>query len=204
MKLKPKFIKVDEDLLEMGVCRVCGCTFNDPCYNPRVGHCWWVDVTETLCSHCANEKIANDPMTRHCINTGSFGPCATLELVVKARWYDMIEAGVKEEEYREIKPYWIKRLVANPVFNSKNEIQYVKPVTDWTIQELERQGRNIVAELWKGTAVFKSYHYVKFHRGYRKGHRTMTFRIKGIIVGKGNPDWGAPEENVFIIKLDRQ
>lgn len=33
-------------------CRVCGCTWNSACYLPGVGACWWVDETETLCSHC--------------------------------------------------------------------------------------------------------------------------------------------------------
>ena len=34
-----------------------------------------------------------------------------LDLVLKKKWYDMIESGEKTEEYREIKPYWEKRLV---------------------------------------------------------------------------------------------
>lgn len=34
----------------------------------------------------------------------------TLHLVLKAVWYDMIESGIKKEEYRTINPYWIKRL----------------------------------------------------------------------------------------------
>lgn len=29
-----------------------------------------------------------------------------LHLPLKAMWYEMIESGVKTEEYREIKPYW--------------------------------------------------------------------------------------------------
>ena len=33
-----------------------------------------------------------------------------LYLSLKAKWYDMIEQGIKKEEYREIKPYWTKRL----------------------------------------------------------------------------------------------
>lgn len=37
----------------------------------------------------------------------------TLYLSLKAQWYEMIESGIKREEYREIKPYWTKRLV-NP------------------------------------------------------------------------------------------
>ena len=34
----------------------------------------------------------------------------TLHLNLKAKWYDMIESGIKKEEYREIKPFWEKRL----------------------------------------------------------------------------------------------
>ena len=27
--------------LKKGVCRICGCTWGDPCYNPLHGFCWW-------------------------------------------------------------------------------------------------------------------------------------------------------------------
>lgn len=37
--------------------------------------------------------------------------CAVLSLVLKYKWYDMIERGEKREEYREKKPYWETRLV---------------------------------------------------------------------------------------------
>ena len=34
-----------------------------------------------------------------------------LRLTLKKRWFDMIQSGEKLEEYREIKPYWGKRLI---------------------------------------------------------------------------------------------
>jgi hypothetical protein len=34
-----------------------------------------------------------------------------LYLSLKKEWFDLIKAGVKREEYREMKPYWEKRLV---------------------------------------------------------------------------------------------
>lgn len=34
-----------------------------------------------------------------------------LNLVLKKKWFDMIASGLKTEEYREIKPYWEKRLL---------------------------------------------------------------------------------------------
>ena len=49
--------------------------------------------------------------------------CSVLTLVLKGKWYDMIASGVKREEYREIKPYWNKRICG------------------W----LERKGRGVVA-----------------------------------------------------------
>ena len=32
----------------------------------------------------------------------------TLYLTLKKQWFDMINDGIKTEEYREIKPYWVK------------------------------------------------------------------------------------------------
>jgi hypothetical protein len=34
-----------------------------------------------------------------------------LHLTLKKRWFDMIKSGIKREEYREMKPYWHKRLL---------------------------------------------------------------------------------------------
>lgn len=37
------------------------------------------------------------------------GTETTLKLTLSCEWYDMIESGIKEEEYRDITPYWISR-----------------------------------------------------------------------------------------------
>lgn len=34
-----------------------------------------------------------------------------LHLTLKKKWFEMILSGEKKEEYREIKPYWTKRLI---------------------------------------------------------------------------------------------
>ena len=41
----------------------------------------------------------------------------TLHLTLKAKWFCMVESGDKTEEYREIKPYWIVRLVVGKVLS---------------------------------------------------------------------------------------
>lgn len=38
--------------MEKGICRVCGCTFESPCYTHEQGYCYWIDNKHTLCSHC--------------------------------------------------------------------------------------------------------------------------------------------------------
>ena len=46
----------------------------------------------------------------------------------------------------------------------------------------------------------KPYTHVRFRYGYTK--RTMLYKIDEIIIGRGNPYWGAPtDKDVFIIKF---
>lgn len=98
----------------------------------------------------------------------------TLHLPLKAKWYEMIESGVKTEEYREIKPYWVDRITdVVPDYELGRYVNEVKPFT-----------------------------HVKFSYGYTK--RTMTFEIENITIGKGKPEWGAPTADVFIIKLGKR
>ncbi|MBQ9624089.1 MAG: hypothetical protein IJR39_12260 [Treponema sp.] len=53
---------------QSGICKVCGCSMNNPCYNPKQGFCWWADESETLCSHCESKSIKDDKETVHCVN----------------------------------------------------------------------------------------------------------------------------------------
>ena len=103
----------------------------------------------------------------------------TLHLSLKKEWYNMIESGIKTEEYREIKPFWCKRLIH-----------------DYD-ESMEEFGAIIFDD-----KNFKQYDVVKFSYGYTK--RTMTFEIENISVGYGNKEWGAPDNIVFIIKLGKR
>ena len=99
----------------------------------------------------------------------------TLHLNLKAKWYDMIESGIKKEEYREIKPFWEKRFFKN-------------------FKHIDENGETVY------TKIVKDYDVVKFIYGYTK--RSMMFKFGNIVINTGNPDWGA-EEGVkyFVIKL---
>lgn len=116
-----------------------------------------------------------------------------LHLPLKAKWYEMIECGDKLEEYREIKPHWIKRFF---VYADGQRINN---------SDAEYLARNISALFsasYDGTIRYVHYTHVKFSYGYTK--RTMMFEIESIRIGKGKPEWGAPAENVIINKLGKR
>lgn len=85
---------------------------------------------------------------------------ATLHLTLTKKWFDLILSGEKPEEYREMKPYWHKRLMGG-----------------------------------------KTYDRIIFRNGYQKNAPQFTIELKGIVTGIGNPEWGAPKEQVYILKL---
>lgn len=46
----------------------------------------------------------------------------------------------------------------------------------------------------------RTYKRVRFHRGYTS--TTQTYQVREIVEGRGNPEWGAPEDrDVYIIRL---
>lgn len=122
----------------------------------------------------------------------------TLHLSLKKEFYTLIESGVKTEEYREIKPYWLKRLLRTIDAN----FHHYEDV-DNECAKFYTENVDLLKEDFKlGGFQQKGYTHVKFSYGYTK--RTMTFEIKCITIGKGNPEWGAPTKNVFIIKLRKR
>lgn len=63
-----------------------------------------------------------------------------LFLNLKAKWYDMIEAGIKKEEYREIKDFWTKRLRNETGFK---HFDYVTFVYGYTRRNMTFEVNNI-------------------------------------------------------------
>lgn len=120
----------------------------------------------------------------------------TLDLVLKKKWYDMIESGEKTEEYREIKPYWVSRL--GGCFR-------------WCSQTLNNYGLyqnrcNTCSNLKNLNKIASNgYDAVTFHLGYAKDRPSMTFAIKEIVIDEGREEWGAlGGEYYFVIKLGKR
>lgn len=119
-----------------------------------------------------------------------------LDLVLKHKWYDMIASGAKREEYREIKPYWAKRLFLTGDYMVVLKPHEYKAGTEDYAKCVKRLSQ---PNGYSDYARWNSYTHIRFRRGYT--NTTMLFKCEGITIGKGNPSWGAPEEEVFIIKL---
>lgn len=113
----------------------------------------------------------------------------TLDLVLKGEWYDMIESGVKTEEYRQVKPYWCKRLTG-----LARCCRYSLPSSEEGQRICQMSG----LACHSGNEI--QYDKVRFRRGYTK--QNMTFAIDSMRLGYGKTEWGAPDgEYVFIISI---
>ena len=105
----------------------------------------------------------------------------SLELVLKAEYYDLIDKGIKLDEYRDITPFWRKRIC---------QYQCVCKMKDVCKANINCHD----AGVWCKHSI------VTFHRGYTK--TKMRFKIEHVFVGFGNPEWGAePGKKYFVIKL---
>lgn len=102
---------------------------------------------------------------------------------LKAKWYRMIESGIKTEEYRE-GFYWTKRLC-----RSKGDC-------DWG-------GYCAVSHCTK-KGVPTDYTHVQFSLGYPKKDdesRRMTFELKGIVYREGREEWGAEKGKKYLVEV---
>lgn len=101
-----------------------------------------------------------------------------LALPIKKQWFDMIKSGEKKEEYREIKPYWTKRLLTNDM--------------DIDLERLKDQLRKENSYLNK-TVIFRN--------GYRKDSPKIECLVS-INIKRGKPEWGViPNKEYYVLKI---
>jgi len=108
-----------------------------------------------------------------------------LHLNLKKKWYDMIASGEKKEEYREVKEYWISRLVG----------EFTAPYQHEPFNFIYR---GLKHGMWSPVG----FDVVEFKNGYAKDAPTMTVKIRGIDIEYGKEEWGAEHgKTYFVIKL---
>lgn len=89
-----------------------------------------------------------------------------LHLPLKKEWYEMIESGVKTEEYRDLSEYWISCLTRYGDDEKLNGRLYANFLsTSPNVLKLNIEG---------GIMRLVEFETVKFSYGYTK--RTMTFQ----------------------------
>ena len=123
-----------------------------------------------------DKKIQNT--TEQAVNyTACCAP--VLHLNLKKYWFDMIKCGVKKEEYREIKDYWIKR------FKDMSLTPPFKPFKEFSVIEFKN-----------GYAKDAPTMRVEF-KGIRIGKPKVEWCIDAIEFDKDNGSY----DDCFIIEL---
>lgn len=118
----------------------------------------------------------------------------TLQLIVKQPWFDMEAGGVKREEYREITGYWVKRLLTSPFGKA-----YVASRADQIATRIKEIGLPAAMSEYKLSPI--GYDKIAVYNGYHKNRLTWSVQYKGLTVGIGRAEWGAPEYAIFILKI---
>lgn len=112
-----------------------------------------------------------------------------LHLFNTYRWYDMIERGEKPEEYRSSDTW--KKQICSYTKSNHSDVKTARCLVDCPFMTKQCH-----------VSIKTDITHVCFHRGY--SNTTMTWSVRKIRIGKGNPQWGAPKENVFIIELNER
>ena len=126
---------------------------------------------------------------------------AVLKLTVKKEWFDLIKSNKKQEEYREIKPYWVERLTQI----SKKENYTSEEACKNLLKAKNSFPNNWGSDEYPIRPMYcfpKEYSYVEFKNGYAKDAPTIITECKGISIGKPTKQGSQLfKEDVFVISL---
>lgn len=109
-------------------------------------------------------------------------------------WFDRIKSGEKKEEYREIEG-------ANHTFRNCPLIWGVSAECAMDIFDSDRLVGDISFIEWMNAQNKKPLRVLHLTNGYGHSKPQLWAHIEEITIGRGNPAWGAPDRDVFIIKL---
>ena len=109
-----------------------------------------------------------------------------LRLPLKKKLFEMTKSGIKTEDYREITPYWIKRLTSNFSFDiNKHHLKL-------------NENKDVIN---KGSMEAKSFTQNIMHTKKGDAEKIIIFKHKGIEIRTGNPDWGAEPNKLYFVIL---
>ena len=110
-------------------------------------------------------------------------PIRVLYLNVHKKWFDLIASGEKNEEYREIKEYWLKRLFEHFDYSVLNHAILQKVICHLNYYLVT------TSELydWAGWKP-KQFDFVCFRNGYSKDAPEVWCGCEGIEIGTAKPE----------------
>ena len=112
-----------------------------------------------------------------------------LTLSLKKKWFDMIKAGVKKEEYREIKDHYLHQ------FYNYDEMQRFFGVPPQPYH-FDRP------QIFHTKQFQKNFDTIVFTLGYPKAddtERRLEFKNPKIRIGTGRPEWGAEHGKQYFV-----
>ena len=119
-----------------------------------------------------------------------------LTLVLKRQWYEMIDAGIKPEEYREIKKHNCRLFY---------ECWTDKPGHYGQCQTFNEETKHfeVTCPCHKcDVGQLKRFKTVTFAHGYATDRPTMVYNVKEIVIDTGKPEWGAePGVEYIVVRL---
>jgi hypothetical protein len=77
-----------------------------------------------------------------------------LHLTLMKRWFDEILAGTKKFEYREIKPYWTKRLFNENGTAKKYDVIYFRNGYSKDCRKMKVEFLGVKRGVWNGEKVY--------------------------------------------------
>ena len=123
-----------------------------------------------------------------------------LRYTLKKKWWDMtFISRIKKEEYREIKPYWISRLIdfSDVPIEQKQDLSVIASDIIFDINNGHDPNEVIKAYHCK----FKPFTHAEVKLGYARDAPTGLIEIKGIRIGTAVPEWSDNwQGNVFVIE----
>lgn len=115
----------------------------------------------------------------------------------------MIASGEKKEEYREIKPYWIRRfLLPNFPNNSMESDIFSQEEFDWDVMNYEKGRWESHFELLSHfNHHVRDYDFVKFTNGYRPDSPSIIVELDKIIFSDGKEELGAEKGRRYFVLI---
>ena len=119
---------------------------------------------------------------------------------LKREWFDLVESGLKREEYREITAYWVARLMYDGSVNKPK----INTLNAQEVADLLNDGLSIAESGWK----FKPFETVTNCLGYPSWDDTSRRRYflhKGTETGYAKEGIGKElvgDRLVFVIKFE--